>query len=84
MNCFTHFLYANFTECALLAVPVIFIGVLDRNISDHVLVAVPELYRYGREGSLFGLKRFFAYMIDGTYQVRFSPLFQNTYGAETQ
>ena len=29
---------------------------------------VPELYRYGREGSWFGLKWFCLYMLDGVYQ----------------
>lgn len=30
---------------------------------------VPELYHYGREGYWFGLKQFFIYVLDGTYQV---------------
>lgn len=63
------------------SVPVIFIGILDRNISDHVLVQVPELYAYGRTGSLFGLKRFAAYMIDGIYQVRFLLLHRVVFGS---
>ena len=45
------------------------IGVFDRNIEDRVLMQVPELYRYGRDGAWFGLKRFAWYMIDGIYQV---------------
>lgn len=55
-------------------VPVIAIGVLDRNISDSTLVQVPELYAYGRSGKLFNLKRFSAYMLDGIYQVSHSLL----------
>lgn len=49
-------------------------GVMDQNISERALMAVPELYRYGRDGKLFGLKRFAIYMIDGVYQVRPLPL----------
>lgn len=49
-------------------VPVIAIGVFDRNISDHVLMQVPELYRNSRGNRLFNLKRFMAYMLDGIYQ----------------
>jgi len=30
---------------------------------------VPELYRYGREGSWFGIRQFFVYMVDGVAQV---------------
>ncbi len=33
-------------------------------------MAIPELYRYGREGKWFGLKWFTVYMFDGVYQVR--------------
>ncbi|KAL0946504.1 hypothetical protein HGRIS_012720 [Hohenbuehelia grisea] len=48
--------------------PVIGIGLFDRIVDDHVLMAIPELYRYGREGTWFGLKWFIIYMIDGIYQ----------------
>ena len=37
---------------------------------DHVLMAVPELYWYGREGKWFGLRQFIVYMLDGVMQVR--------------
>lgn len=33
-----------------------------------VLMAFPELYRYGRERTWFTLKLFFIYMIDGVVQ----------------
>ena len=39
-------------------------------VDDTVLMALPELYRTGREGSWFGLRQFAIYMIDGVYQVR--------------
>lgn len=37
---------------------------------DTVLMALPELYRFGREGKWFGMRTFIIYMIDGVYQVR--------------
>ena len=33
-------------------------------------MALPELYRYGREGHWFNMKLFIAYMLDGIMQVR--------------
>jgi hypothetical protein len=36
---------------------------------DTVLMALPELYRFGREGKWFGMQTFVIYMIDGVYQV---------------
>lgn len=33
-------------------------------------MALPQLYRYGREGHWFGLKWFTLYMLDGVAQVR--------------
>ncbi|GAA6027010.1 hypothetical protein JCM8097_006037 [Rhodosporidiobolus ruineniae] len=49
-------------------IPVIFIGIFDRNIGERVLMAVPELYEVGRRGKLFGIIRFSVYMLDGVYQ----------------
>lgn len=37
---------------------------------DDILMALPELYRYGREGYWFSMKLFLAYMLDGVMQVR--------------
>ncbi|PPQ86909.1 hypothetical protein CVT25_009795 [Psilocybe cyanescens] len=48
--------------------PVIGIGLFDRFADDHVLMAVPELYWYGREGKWFGMKQFIVYMLDGIIQ----------------
>ncbi|KAF8163678.1 hypothetical protein B0H34DRAFT_649957 [Crassisporium funariophilum] len=48
--------------------PVIGIGLFDRFLDAHVLMQVPELYRYGREGSWFGIKSFLVYMMDGILQ----------------
>jgi len=48
--------------------PVIGIGLFDRLADDVVLMALPELYRFGREGTWFGLRPFIIYMVDGVYQ----------------
>lgn len=40
-----------------------------RNPDDDILMALPELYRYGREGHWFTMKLFLAYMLDGIMQV---------------
>jgi phospholipid-translocating ATPase len=38
---------------------------------SDVLMDIPELYRYGREGTWFGPRLFTIYMLDGVYQVCF-------------
>ncbi|KAG5643214.1 hypothetical protein DXG03_001334 [Asterophora parasitica] len=48
--------------------PVIAIGLFDRIVDAHVLMDLPELYRYGREGRWFGMKWFSIYMFDGVVQ----------------
>jgi phospholipid-translocating ATPase len=48
--------------------PVIAIGLFDRIVDDHVLMAIPELYRYGREGKWFGVKLFAVFMMEGIVQ----------------
>ncbi|KAJ3719928.1 phospholipid-translocating ATPase [Lentinula raphanica] len=48
--------------------PVIAIGIFDRIADSHILMALPELYRFGREGSWFSMKWFVLYMLDGIYQ----------------
>jgi len=48
--------------------PVIAIGLFDRIVDGDVLMALPELYRYGREGHWFSMKLFLAYMLDGIAQ----------------
>jgi len=70
--------------------PVIGIGLFDRflgmfysshysntmlsPLDSHVLVQVPEIYHYGREGTWFGMRLFFVYMFDGLVQVSaFTP-----------
>ncbi|KAI0273495.1 hypothetical protein BC834DRAFT_1024630 [Gloeopeniophorella convolvens] len=62
---YTYLLFWNsfWTLC-----PVIAIGLFDRIIDDHVLMALPALYRYGREGKWFGEKLFAIFMLDGVVQ----------------
>ncbi|KAJ7436207.1 phospholipid-translocating ATPase [Mycena latifolia] len=48
--------------------PVIAIGLFDRLVDANALMALPELYRYGREGRWFGFKSFVIFMLDGIYQ----------------
>ncbi|KAF8623335.1 hypothetical protein AX15_006411 [Amanita polypyramis BW_CC] len=48
--------------------PVIAIGVFDRIVDDQALMALPQLYHYGRKGHWFGLKWFSLYMLDGLVQ----------------
>lgn len=47
------------------------IGLFDRFVEARVLMEIPELYRYGREGKWFGLGLFGLYMLDGVMQVSF-------------
>lgn len=44
-------------------------GLFDRIIDDHVLMALPELYKHSRNGEYFNLKLFMIYLLDAAYQV---------------
>ncbi|EGO21270.1 hypothetical protein SERLADRAFT_351381 [Serpula lacrymans var. lacrymans S7.9] len=48
--------------------PVIGIGLFDRMVDADVLMAFPELYRFGREGTWFTNKKFLIYVLDGVVQ----------------
>lgn len=39
----------------------------------HVLMDLPELYHFGREGKWFGMTDFIIYMLDGIVQVSCTP-----------
>lgn len=52
--------------------PVIAIGLFDRIVDADTLMALPELYHYGREGYWFGMKTFLIYMFDGIVQVLYT------------
>lgn len=43
-------------------------------LESYVLMDYPQLYRYGRENTWFGLKSFALYMFDGIAQVRLDLL----------
>lgn len=48
--------------------PVVGLGLFDRFLDSHVLMDLPELYHYGREGYWFSMKQFFIFLLDGAYQ----------------
>lgn len=48
--------------------PVLGIGLFDRIVDADILMAFPELYRYGREQTWFTMKSFCGYMLDGVVQ----------------
>ncbi|KAI9641821.1 phospholipid transporting ATPase [Ciborinia camelliae] len=60
--------YILLFNLAFTSVPVIFMGVLDQDVSDKVSLAVPQLYRRGIERKEWTQKKFWLYMIDGLYQ----------------
>ncbi|KAJ7179920.1 phospholipid-translocating ATPase [Mycena crocata] len=62
------YVYVLFWNSLWTLLPVVAIGVFDRFLDAEVLMAVPELYHFGREGTWFNLTSFFVYMIDGAYQ----------------
>ncbi|KAG6335478.1 hypothetical protein ID866_3606 [Astraeus odoratus] len=48
--------------------PVLGIGLFDRIVDADILMAFPELYRYGRERTWFTMKSFCVYMLEGVIQ----------------
>lgn len=62
------YVYLLFWNVFWTLLPVIAIGLFDRNIDADTLMALPELYRYGREGRYFGIWRFIYYIMEGWYQ----------------
>jgi phospholipid-translocating ATPase len=48
--------------------PVIAVGLFDRNIDADTLMALPELYKYGRERAYFSVRRFIYFILEGWYQ----------------
>lgn len=48
--------------------PVIALGLFERDTDADILMAIPELYWKGREGRYFGLKRFSIFILQGIYQ----------------
>lgn len=60
---------ASLTDTSV-RIPTLFTQTLSHSYTDDdVLMAIPELYRYGREGTHFGLGMFSWYMLDAMVQV---------------
>ncbi|ODV86406.1 hypothetical protein CANARDRAFT_196601 [[Candida] arabinofermentans NRRL YB-2248] len=60
--------YLMFFNLAFTSLPVIFLGILDQDVTDVVSLMVPELYRSGILGLEWSQFKFFYYMLDGAYQ----------------
>ncbi|RKF60373.1 Phospholipid-transporting ATPase DNF1 [Erysiphe neolycopersici] len=60
--------YILLFNLAFTSVPVIFMGVLDQDVSDKVSISVPQLYRRGIERREWTQTKFWLYMLDGLYQ----------------
>ncbi|WVW78932.1 hypothetical protein I302_100895 [Kwoniella bestiolae CBS 10118] len=62
------YIYLLFWNVFWTIMPVLAIGLFDKDIDDETLMALPELYRKGREGRYFGIKIFLYYLFEGFYQ----------------
>ncbi|KAL9131949.1 MAG: hypothetical protein Q9217_000229 [Psora testacea] len=60
--------YILLVNLAFTSLPVIFMGILDQDVSDKVSLAVPQLYRRGIERKEWSQLKFWLYMFDGIYQ----------------
>ncbi|KAF4635784.1 hypothetical protein G7Y89_g2303 [Cudoniella acicularis] len=60
--------YILLFNLAFTSLPIVFMGVLDQDISDKVSLAVPQLYRRGIERKEWTQPKFWFYMLDGFYQ----------------
>lgn len=60
--------YILLFNLAFTSLPIIFMGVLDQDVSDKVSLAVPQLYRRGIERKEWTNTKFWLYMLDGLYQ----------------
>ncbi|CAH2351573.1 phospholipid-transporting ATPase Dnf2p [[Candida] railenensis] len=60
--------YLMFYNLAFTSLPVIFLAVLDQDVSDTVSLLVPQLYRSGILGLEWSQYKFIYYMIDGIFQ----------------
>lgn len=81
LTCFWYGIFSNFDgsylyeytflmffNLAFTSLPVIFLAVLDQDVSDTVSVLVPQLYRSGILGEEWSQYKFGWYMADGLYQ----------------
>lgn len=60
--------YILLYNLAFTSLTVIFMGILDQDVSDRVSLAVPQLYRRGIERKEWTQTKFWLYMLDGFYQ----------------
>lgn len=60
--------YVILFNLAFTSLTVIFLGVLDQDVSDKISLAVPQLYRRGIEQKEWTQPKFWLYMLDGLYQ----------------
>lgn len=60
--------FLMFYNLAFTSLPVIFLAVLDQDVSDTVSMIVPQLYRSGVLGKEWSQYKFVWYMFDGLYQ----------------
>lgn len=60
--------YVMFYNLAFTSLPVIFLGILDQDVSDTVSLIVPELYHAGILRLEWNQYKFLWYMFDGLYQ----------------
>ncbi|KAG9237070.1 P-type ATPase-like protein [Amylocarpus encephaloides] len=60
--------YILLFNLAFTSLPIIFMGILDQDVSDKVSLAVPQLYRKGIERKEWTQPKFWLYMLDGLYQ----------------
>ncbi|TVY93003.1 Phospholipid-transporting ATPase [Lachnellula willkommii] len=67
MTYFYDISYITLFSTAFTSLPVIFMGVLDQDVSDTVSLAVPQLYRRGIERREWTQTKFWLYMLDGLY-----------------
>ncbi|KAG0701783.1 hypothetical protein DFH29DRAFT_1079916 [Suillus ampliporus] len=62
------YVYLLFWNSFWTIAPVLGIGLFDRIVDADILMAFPELYRYGRERTWFSMTSFVIYMLDGVVQ----------------
>ncbi|CCK71241.1 aminophospholipid-translocating P4-type ATPase DNF1 KNAG_0G01830 [Huiozyma naganishii CBS 8797] len=60
--------FIMFYNLAFTSLPVIFLGILDQDVSDTVSLVVPQLYRVGILRLEWKQTKFLWYMLDGLYQ----------------
>ena len=62
------YVYLLFWNVFWTLLPVIAIGLFDRHVDPNSLMALPELYRYGREQRYFGILKFIYFLLEGWFQ----------------